>query len=1221
SVSLVQRGNLAYDGTFRVPSGFFRGPNLTPWQFDRAMFDYGGTALAFNPANNSLFVVGHDQAQLVAEIAIPPLVRSATVAGLNTASLLQPFTDATDGRLSQVSTDPLNPPDVTIKIGGLLPYQDRLYASAYIYYDGRSSQKLSHFASGLDLSASNDTVGPFEVNRPDCDPSTGQNCLGAGFFDGYFARVPSAWQPALGGPVLNGNCCLGVIGRTSFGPSLFAIDPLKLGTTVPLPAKPLVYYPEAHPLLEPGLQPCLDRATCNPFIDGWNANSALFNGVTEVRGAVFPEGTHSVLLFGRQGGFGASPTLPGSGAFCYGFGTNVPALVGTTPPGEIDHYCYDPEDGSKGVHGYPYRYYVWAYDANDLAAVAAGRVDPFAVRPYAVWPLTIPFSSTGSTHLGGAAYDPQSGRVFIAQYQGDGNLPLIHVLKLQSVICSPESGSRFPVGTTTVECSTSDRAGNRTTQSFTVTVNLIDVTPPVVTAPVGATLEATGPDGAPYAFTVSATDNIDGPLAANCTPASGSTFPLGATTVSCSATDAHGNTGTASFVVTVTDTTRPIVTVPANATVEATDPTGASFAFTASATDNINGAVAVTCNHASGATFPIGTTTVTCTATDARANVGTNSFTVTVRDTTAPTLTLPPNAAAEATSAAGAIVTFSATAVDGVDGAVAVSCTPASGATFPIAATLVTCTATDTHGNSRVGSFTMTVRDTTGPIVTVPANATIDATGPTGAAFTFTASAADTVNGVVAVSCTPTSGATFAPGTTTVTCTAIDSHANASTKTFTVTVTDTTAPVITMPASASAEATGPTGAAFTYTASAVDAFDGSVAVTCTPASGATFPIGATTVTCTATDAHGNRRTASFTITVRDTTRPVVTVPANATIEATGPGGAPFSFTASAADTVDGVVAVSCTPASGATFPLGTTTVTCTATDAHANAGTNSFTVTVRDTTAPTLTLPPNTTAEATSAAGAIVTFNATATDAVNGAVAASCTPASGATFPLATTTVTCSATDTRANVATNSFTVTVRDTTAPTLTLPPNPTVEATSAAGAIVTYTASAVDAVNGSVVATCLPATGTTFPLGATPVNCTAADARGNAASGSFTVTVRDTTPPAITVPSNATVEATSAAGAIVTYAASAIDAVSGTVAATCTPASATTFAIATTTVSCTAADARANTASAAFTVTVRDTTPPTSALTAPANGATVSGTSVTMSATATDAVGVAG
>ena len=142
-----------------------------------------------------------------------------------------------------------------------------------------------------------------------------------------------------------------------------------------------------------------------------------------------------------------------------------------------------------------------------------------------------------------------------------------------------------------------------------------------------------------------------------------------------------------------------------------------------------------------------------------------------------------------------------------------------------------------------------------------------------------------------------------------------------------MTVADTTGPVVTVPANATVEATSATGAIFTYSATASDLVDGSVAVSCTPASGATFPIGATTVSCTATDARGNSGAASFTVTVADTTGPVVTVPANATVEATSATGAIFTYTATASDLVDGSVAVSCTPASGATFPLGATTVT------------------------------------------------------------------------------------------------------------------------------------------------------------------------------------------------------------------------------------------------------------------------------------------------------
>ena len=166
---------------------------------------------------------------------------------------------------------------------------------------------------------------------------------------------------------------------------------------------------------------------------------------------------------------------------------------------------------------------------------------------------------------------------------------------------------------------------------------------------------------------------------------------------------------------------------------------------------------------------------------------------------------------------------------------------------------------------------------------------------------------------------------------------------------------DSTPPVLTLPANLVVEATSPAGATATYSASANDDTDGSVAVNLSPASGSTFPLGTTTVTASAKDAAGNTATGSFTVTVRDTTPPVLSLPASGSAEATGPGGAVVTFSGSASDIVSGAVAVNFSPASGSTFPLGTTTVNATATDAAGNTATGSFTVTVRDTTAPVIT--------------------------------------------------------------------------------------------------------------------------------------------------------------------------------------------------------------------------------------------------------------------------
>jgi hypothetical protein len=81
--------------------------------------------------------------------------------------------------------------------------------------------------------------------------------------------------------------------------------------------------------------------------------------------------------------------------------------------------------------------------------------------------------------------------------------------------------------------------------------------------------------------------------------------------------------------------------------------------------------------------------------------------------------------------------------------------------------------------------------------------------------------------------------------------------------------------------------------------------------------------------------------------VADTTPPVVTVPVGLTTDATASVGAVLSYAASATDDVDGAVPISCSPPSGSTFPIGTTTVTCTATDAAGNGASATFDVYVK----------------------------------------------------------------------------------------------------------------------------------------------------------------------------------------------------------------------------------------------------------------------------------
>jgi len=432
---------------------------------------------------------------------------------------------------------------------------------------------------------------------------------------------------------------------------------------------------------------------------------------------------------------------------------------------------------------------------------------------------------------------------------------------------------------------------------------------------------------------------------------------------------------------------------------------------------------------------------VQVTVTDAAGLTGVQNLavTVTLSDTTAPTFSPAlANQTVEATGPSGAAVNFTATAIDAVDTTPTVNCNPASGTTFPLGVTTVECTATDDAGNSRQGSFTVTVRDTTAPTFSPAlANQTVEATGPSGAAVNFTTTATDAVDATPTVNCNPASGTTYPLGVTTVQCTATDDAGNSAQGSFTVTVRDTTAPTFSPAlANQTVEATGPSGAAVNFTATATDAVDPTPTVNCNPASGTTYPLGVTTVQCTATDDAGNSRQGSFTVTVRDTTAPTFSPAlANQTVEATSPSGAAVNFTATATDAVDATPTVNCNPASGSAYPLGVTTVQCTATDDAGNSRQGSFTVTVRDTTAPTFSPAlVNLTVAATSSAGAVVNFTATAIDTVDTSATVTCDHSSGETFPAGVTTVNCTATDDGGNSRPGSFTVTVADTTSPTIT-------------------------------------------------------------------------------------------------------------------------------------------------------------------------------------------
>src|SRR5262249_5218833 len=146
------------------------------------------------------------------------------------------------------------------------------------------------------------------------------------------------------------------------------------------------------------------------------------------------------------------------------------------------------------------------------------------------------------------------------------------------------------------------------------------------------TVEAASAAGAVESFSASASDDVDPTPSLDCAPGSGATFPLGDTTVTCTATDASGNHGSAGFVVRVVDTTPPSLATPTDFAADAPPQNAGALPSPASASVLVAPPPVVTCLPASGSGFfAIGDTSVLCTATDAAANQSAAGFVVHVR--------------------------------------------------------------------------------------------------------------------------------------------------------------------------------------------------------------------------------------------------------------------------------------------------------------------------------------------------------------------------------------------------------------------------------------------------------------------------------------------------------------------------------------------------------------------------------------------------------------
>ena len=626
------------------------------------------------------------------------------------------------------------------------------------------------------------------------------------------------------------------------------------------------------------------------------------------------------------------------------------------------------------------------------------------------------------------------------------------------------------------------------------------------------------------------------------------------TTIAVVALDSVGViSDTCFFLVELRDTTPPSITCPADivATTDLDSCNAVVMWSMPTATDNC-GVASVSCDPMSGAIFPIGSSTVTCTAVDLSGNMETCEFMVTVNDGQIPFLACPPDITVFVPSGVMDTMIFDI-GLDSLSDNCGVDTSyfnltdattgdgdaDASGTSFNVGTTVVTYYAEDEAGNIDSCSFNVIVMESMMLNLTCPANYTVSAdAGECSAVLDTDAPSIDPMAALdvisyVLIDSTTGSGPDSVPdmqafgvGITTVTYTAVSVTDDTSACSFTVTVTDQEDPVITCPMTIieldnTTDSCGVLFDASFQMATASDNCPG-LAMSYNFAIGDLILVGDNMITATATDQANNTADCSYQVTVRDTQPPtIINCPANIMVNNDqNLCGATVTWTPPTAEDNCGVLLLESTPyLPGDFIPVGAEFITYTASDFTGNITECIFSVTVRDNQPPNLNPCPGniTVPNEPGICSADVSWPFISPSDNCNVVSFVVLPQSGSTFPIGQTSVQAVATDGAGNVTVCSFSVTVLDSEFPTMdNFPGNMTLDSDPGeCGAVVSWPIITVDDNCGIDTFHCDADPGDFFPVGMTDVECTVTDINGNAVNRIFTVTVEDNELPVVDCP----------------------------------------------------------------------------------------------------------
>ena len=522
----------------------------------------------------------------------------------------------------------------------------------------------------------------------------------------------------------------------------------------------------------------------------------------------------------------------------------------------------------------------------------------------------------------------------------------------------------------------------------------------------------------------------------------------------------------------------------------------------------------------------------TFTVTDNCNNSESATQTITVQDTTAPSITLPSNVTIECAEDETSANTGIA---GGIDNCSSVSITESDSVTASCGNTKTivrTWTVTDECGNATSADQTITVQDTTPPTISAPDNITIECTEDESSANTGIATGIDTCGDVTITQSDDITSSCGNTKTILRTWTATDNCGNATSADQTITVQDTTPPTISVPADVLIECTEDESSANTGVATGIDTCGD---VTITQSDDVTIGCANTKTiirTWTVTDECGNATSADQTITVQDTTPPTISTPNDVIIECTEDESSANTGVATGTDTCG---TVSITQSDDVTIGCGNTRIilrTWTATDDCGNTTSADQIITVQDTTPPTIFVPADVTIECTEDESSANTGLATGIDTCGDVTITQSDDTTTACGNTKTIIRTWTVTDNCGNATSADQTITVQDTTPPVVDnsdiqnidiecgITPDGTLEAwiLNNAGATATDTCGNVTWSNDFGSNTDIDCAN-----GAITVTFTATDECNNTSSTTATYSIIDTLNPILTIPEDVTIECT--------------------------------------------------------------------------------------------------